>query len=266
MTQTILDRIFEAKRLRVAAAKENCDGEVLRDRAQRIRDLRTAGTFRQALLRNDSLNIIAEFKRASPSKGPINGTASIAATVEAYERGGACAISVLTEEDFFQGSLDDLAVARNKTSLAILRKDFILDEYQIWESAAIGADAVLLIASMLDDETISRLNAAAKEFGLDTLVEVHTHEELERASRLGAEIIGVNNRNLKSFDVSLDVSRGLILFAPTDAVMVAESGLRNYRDLEELRSLGYKGFLIGEALMKSGEPEQALRNLLGVTV
>lgn len=266
MKRTILDKIFDTKRSRVDSARTVCPDSEVRERALRSRDSRAPGRFMDALSGSGSLNIIAEFKRASPSKGPINAAAEISEVVSAYEKGGARAISVLTEEDFFQGSLGDLSAARDITSLPILRKDFIFDEYQIWEAAAAGADAVLLIAAMLDDDTISSLAAKAGEFGLDTLVEVHTREALDRAAKLGARLIGVNNRDLNSFEVSLDVARELARHAPAEAVMVAESGLRSHEDLEELSSLGYRGFLVGETLMKSGDPESELRRLLGQNV
>lgn len=266
MNRTILDKILESKRVRVAAAKEALPERLLKERASRLRDSRAPAGLRDALSLAGSLNVIAEFKRASPSKGRINAEADIISVTAAYEKGGARAISVLTEQDFFQGSVDDLVTVRNSTCLPILRKDFIFDEYQVWESAAAGADAILLIVAMLDDNTIGRLMAEAEAFGLDALVEVHNRAELRRAMQAGARLIGVNNRNLESFEVSLDVARSLAGYAPDRAVMVAESGLRNRDDLEELSSLGYHGFLIGETLMKSADPESELRDLIGVCV
>lgn len=263
MRATILDKIFEAKRARVAEAKSRCSDESMKLVAKQERALRPAGALRAALSAVNSLNVIAEIKRASPSKGTINTSANVGSVAAAYERGGARAISVLTEEDHFQGSLDDLAEVRRATSLPILRKDFIFDEYQIWEAAAYGADAVLLIAAMLDDASISRLSLEAMAFGLDALVEIHSLEELKRVASLGANLIGVNNRDLRSFEVDIGVSRLLIRHAPDNAIFVAESGLKRREDLEELREIGYCGFLIGEVLMRSGEPEAELRKLTG---
>ena len=165
--------------------------------------------LRDALQKNQ-INIIAEIKRASPSKGVINDEIDVAEVARNYENGGACAISVLTEEDRFKGSLDDLKTARNAVNLPILRKDFIFDEFQIYEAADAGADVILLIAAMLDDKDLANLYRLAEEIlGLDALIEIHTLEELERVKKIGAKIIGVNNRDLHSFKVSLDVSREL---------------------------------------------------------
>jgi len=193
----------------------------------------------------------------------INDKIDVAETAQNYERGGACAISVLTEEDRFQGSLNDLEIVGTSTEIPILRKDFIYDEFQIYEAAASGADAVLLIAAMLNDKDLLNLyRLAEQQLNLDVLLEVHKLEELKRAAATGAKIIGVNNRDLHSFAVSLDVSRALIKHAPPDALMVAESGLRTREDLFELRDLGYSGFLIGETFMRSGNVEKEIRNLI----
>jgi indole-3-glycerol phosphate synthase len=263
MSVTILDKILKAKRARVAEARSRRSDASMKLLAKQKRVSRTAGAFRAALSGENGLNIIAEIKRASPSKGIINSSANVGSVAAAYERGGACAISVLTEEDHFQGSLGDLGEARHGSSLPILRKDFIFDEYQVWEAAAYGADAVLLIAAMLDDSSISRLSLEASALGLDALVEVHSFEELNRVCSLGENLIGVNNRNLRSFKVDLGVSRLLIRHAPDNAILVAESGLKRREDLEELRELGYRGFLIGEILMQCGEPVTTVKKLTG---
>src|SRR5262249_21471972 len=178
-------------------------------------------------------------------------------------RGGACAISVLTDEHYFGGSIHDLAAIRASTALPLLRKDFIIDEIQIHEAAAAGADAVLLVVAALDDGALARLRATAEdELGLDALVEVHTSEELHRAVRAGARIIGVNNRDLRTFRTSLETSERLIAEAPRDQIMISESGLQNPESLCHLRALGFRGFLIGEALMRARDPEAALRDLI----
>jgi indole-3-glycerol phosphate synthase len=252
---TFLDEILELKRKRVEEAKT-------KDQKSKIKNQRPKHLLRQSLENSDGLNIIAEIKRASPSKGIINDQIDVAEVAQMYERGGATAISVLTEEDRFKGSLDDLCLARKTVSIPILRKDFVFDEFQIYEAREAGADVILLIVAMLDDDSLLRLHRLAEEeLGLDALVEVHTLEELERAKAIGAKIIGVNNRDLHSFKVSLDVSRELIKHAPKEALMITESGLKTSDDLWELKALGYKGFLIGETLMRSENPENELRKL-----
>jgi indole-3-glycerol phosphate synthase len=181
-----------------------------------------------------------------------------------YERGGACAVSVLTDQEFFGGSVDDITTVRASTGLPVLRKDFIIDEIQICEAAAAGADAVLLIAAALDDCELREMRTLAEEeLGLDTLVEVHTLEELRRATTAGATIIGVNNRDLRTFRTSLETSERLIAEAPPDRVMISESGLQGADSLRRLHALGFRGFLIGEALMRASDPERALRDLIG---
>jgi indole-3-glycerol phosphate synthase len=202
---------------------------------------------------SDRLNIIAEFKRASPSKGVINDQADPVETARAYTNAGACAISVLTEPDYFQGSLEDLRVIRDAVSIPVLRKDFIVDPFQIYEAAEAGADAVLLIVAALSVEELTGLRSLAQEeLGMDALIEVHTAEEMKIANDIDAKLIGVNNRDLRSFKVSLDVSRELIRFAPAGAILISESGLRRRDEIVELQSLGYSAFLIGETLMRTG--------------
>ncbi|HVE57801.1 MAG TPA: indole-3-glycerol phosphate synthase TrpC [Pyrinomonadaceae bacterium] len=256
-----LTEIIELKKKRLETAKANRDFEELKGAAIARRE--TAEHHRlRTNLQSDQINIIAEIKRASPSKGVINDKIDVAETARSYEKGGACAISVLTEEDKFKGSLEDLRTVRNAVDLPVLRKDFIFDEFQIFEAAEAGADVILLIAAMLDDEALQKLHALAEEdLGLDALVEIHTLEELERVKKTKAKIIGVNNRDLHSFKVSLDVSRELIKHAPADALMITESGLSTREDLLELKELGFKGFLIGETLMRSGNPEEMLKLL-----
>lgn len=261
MSGTILDKIFAAKRLRVAAARAAADLDCLMEYAFAVRANAVPNRFRKALIDRRGSNIIAEFKKASPSKGVISADAEPEATARKYENGGAVAISVLTEEDFFNGSLDDLLTIRESVSLPILRKDFIFDPFQIYEAAAGGADAILLIAAMLDDTDLRSLNAVTESLGMDALVEVHTLPELRRIKALGSTLIGVNNRNLKTFEVTLEVARELIKSAPPNAILVAESGLKKRKDIEELRSIGYSGFLIGETLMVSGDPIAELKKL-----
>jgi indole-3-glycerol phosphate synthase len=260
MTGTFLDRILDLKREKVGRQIESSDAATLKSRALEIRSHCEKHRLRDALSGTGSNNIIAEIKRSSPSKGVINDTINVAEMAAAYEQGGAAAISVLTEEDFFRGSLDDLIAAKNAVRIPILRKDFIVDEFQIYESAAAGADIILLIAAALSNEVLGRfLDIAGGELGMDAIVEVHTAQELQIAASINANIIGVNNRDLKTFDISLDISRDLITKRPRGALMIAESGLSSRSDIDELGQLGFDGFLIGEALMKTIDPAETLR-------
>jgi indole-3-glycerol phosphate synthase len=185
--------------------------------------------------------------------------------VKLYEEGGAAAVSVLTEEDYFQGSLDDLTEAKAATHLPVVRKDFIFEEYQVYESAAAGADALLLIAAMLEDEALARLRRLTEEvLGMDALVEVHTAAEMARAEASGARLVGVNNRDLQTFDVTLDTSFTLGPDAPAGCLLVSESGIRSGDDIARLRLAGFRAFLIGETLMRAGQPVEALKELTGV--
>ena len=256
-----LTEIIELKKKRLEIAKASRDFDELKESAFVRRKKAEKNRLRDVFQR-DEINIIAEIKRASPSKGVINDKIDVAEIAGNYEKGGACAISVLTEEDKFQGSLEDLKTTRNAVEIPILRKDFIFDEFQIYEAAEAGADVILLIAAMLNDKDLLGLHRLAeRDLGLDALVEVHTLEELNRVKNIGASLIGVNNRDLHSFAVSLDVSRQLIKHAPEDAVLITESGISSKDEILELRELGFAGFLIGETLMRSGEPEEELRKL-----
>ncbi len=216
--------------------------------------------FNEALVR-PGLSVVAEFKRHSPSSGEIRPGAGVAEIVGAYERGGAAALSVLTDERHFGGSLDDLRVAREACGLPILRKDFVVDPYQLFEAAVWGADAVLLIVAALEDERLADLHATAFALDLDCLVEVHDSDELERALALDCDVIGINNRNLK--DLSVDIARTaeLMTDVPTGKTVVAESGFSTREQLEELERIGADAVLIGEALMRAADPEAAVRDL-----
>jgi len=260
----ILEKIIERRRARLAEEAARRPLDALRPEAERARSAATAHAFRAALSGAGRVNVIAEFKRASPSKGVINGGAEPAAVARAYEAGGAAAVSVLTERDFFGGSLEDLAEVRAATRLPVLRKDFVVDEYQIFEAAAAGADAVLLIVAALDDATLRRLRELAEDaLGLDALVEVHDAEEMRRAAEAGARVVGVNNRDLRTFQVTLETSVALAGSAPAGATLVSESGINTGEDVRRLLSSGYGAFLVGESLMRSGRPERALRSLRG---
>jgi len=258
----VLSEIIAKKRERLVAAKELVPLASLKDLTIEARSTAAPHALSNALHR-DGINVIAEFKRRSPSKGIIRPDADLLQIVTSYEAGGAVAISVLTEEDYFSGSLDDLRVVRAAVRLPVLRKDFVFDEYQVYESAAAGADAILLIVAALDDELLVRLRRLAEdELGLDALVEVHTRAEMRRAMACEARLIGVNNRDLRTFEVSLETSVSLAREAPSDALLVSESGLRSRDDLQLLYTAGFRGFLIGETLMRAEDPQQALRNVL----
>jgi len=259
----ILSKIIEAKRRRLADAEAARPLEEVREAALRAREGRPRRALLASFADGSRAHVIAEFKRASPSKGAINEGAAAGETARAYERGGASAVSVLTEEDYFRGSLADLAEVKAAARLPVLRKDFIFAEYQVYESAAAGADALLLIVAALDDERLASLRRLAEdELGMDALVEVHTAEEMRRAAGAGARLVGVNNRNLRTFNVSLDTSEELSRHAPAGALLVAESGINTAADIRRLRACGFGAFLIGETLMRAGRPEETLRELL----
>jgi indole-3-glycerol phosphate synthase len=262
-----LTEIMSLKRARLEEAKKVQAIEGLRAQADDARRGLRPHALRNSLSNRERINVIAEFKRASPSKGMIRSDVEASQIARSYEAGGAAAISVLTEEDRFQGSLDDLRAVRETVKIPVLRKDFIFDEYQLYESAAAGADALLLIVAALDDEMLARLRHVTEdELQMDALVEVHTKDEMRRAVNAGATLIGVNNRDLHSFKVSLNVSVELASDAPAGVHLVTESGLRSGIDLTRLRSLGYQGFLIGETLMRAERPDEALKTLMDEAV
>lgn len=207
--------------------------------------------------RSDGTGIIAEFKRRSPSKGVINAGADVQRTTTGYVEAGAAALSVLTDGDFFGGANDDLTAARKVNKCPILRKDFTIDEYHVIEARSIGADAILLIAAILTPPQSKSLAALAHSLGMEVLLEVHNEEELEEHLEAGADLIGVNNRNLKTFEVSIDVSKRLSAQIPENVVRVSESGISSADTIVELRNYGFQGFLIGENFMKSQYPEAA---------
>jgi indole-3-glycerol phosphate synthase len=260
-----LTRIIERRRRRIAEMRAARNIEKMREDAARIRSTRPHHFLRDALRQDSSgVNIIAEIKRASPSKGMIRENLDVSNLALQYRAGGAIAVSVLTEEDYFCGSLEDLILVRQAIDLPILRKDFIVDEAQIYEAAIAGADAVLLITAALDDGALVRLRHLAEDaLGLDALVEVHTEDEMRRASESGANLIGVNNRDLQTFNVSLETSVQLAPLAPSHAVLISESGIRHYEDIELLSAHGYQGFLVGESLMRASDAQDALDKLRG---
>jgi len=264
MTKHIFSQILDRKRKAVAQLRADPASRDFGERALEIRKNAQAHRFLRALESDPQrLIIIAEFKRRSPSVGIIRDDLTVSEIVRCYERGGAAAISVLTDEEYFGGSIADLCTARSVTKLPLLRKDFIIDRLQILEAATAGADAVLLIVAALDYVSLGQLRTLAEdELGLDALVEVHSSEELTRALNAGAKIIGVNNRDLRTFRVSLNTSERLIAEAPRDKIMISESGLHRTDSLLHLHKLGFRGFLIGQALMRAPDPEAALRDLV----
>jgi indole-3-glycerol phosphate synthase len=259
----VLSEIIAKKRERLSDAKRLVSLEELQREAMTKRQSSVPHALRCALT-VDGINIIAEFKRRSPSKGVIREGADLVSMVRSYEAGDAAAISVLTEEDYFDGTLDDLRAVKRSVALPVLRKDFVFEEYQVYESAAAGADAVLLIVAALEDRELETLRRVVEDvLEMDALVEVHNSEEMERAANCGATLIGVNNRDLRTFEVSLETSLKLASVAPRDALLVSESGLNDAADLRRLRERGFHGFLIGESLMRTVDPEAAVRELRG---
>ena len=257
-----LDPIIVSTREEVARRRDRVpDAELEREAARRTDELRP---FAEALAR-PGLSVIAEHKRSSPSAGVIRADLQLEEVVGAYERGGAAALSVLTEGPSFGGSLDDLRAARAASALPILRKDFIIDAYQLHEAVAAGADAILLIVAALDRADLEALHETALSLGLAALVEVHDESELEGAAALGARLIGINNRDLTTLRVDIRRTFELLPGVPDGATVVAESGLRSASDLSELEDAGVDAVLIGEALMRSADIEAACRALTSRT-
>ncbi|MBI3895724.1 MAG: indole-3-glycerol phosphate synthase TrpC [Acidobacteria bacterium] len=257
-----LERIVQAKRAELADARSRVPQSVLEKKIQP----RRAGRFRKALElggeEQPECSIIAELKRASPSKGIFCQHYDPAAIARGYQQAGACALSVLTDKEFFLGSLEHLEQVKAAVSLPVLRKDFTLAEYHLYEAAAAEADAVLLIVAVLQPKELENLLHLGDSLGLDVLVEVHTAEELRIALDAGSEIVGINNRNLKTFEVSLETSLELIDRIPEKIVAVGESGLRTAEDLIRLQAAGFDAFLIGERFMMESDPGAALERLL----
>lgn len=257
-TNTVLDRILEARRASVDHRKRVLPETALKygvKAAPPVRDFAAA-------LSRDGFNVLAELKPASPSRGVIRDPFDAIELAKSLEAAGAAALSVLTEEDFFHGSLKNLRDASKNVALPILRKDFIFDPWQVWESRANDADSFLLIVAALGDIQLSELLGLGRELGMEPLIEVHTQEELQRALTAGARIVGVNNRDLKTLAVRMETSFQLIAEIPDSCIVVCESGLRSHDDLAKLRAAGFDAFLIGEHLMLSPDPGAALSQLL----
>lgn len=258
---TILERILERKRVEVRERRSSVPTGALRDRIASVPPPRG---FAKALReRTGRPRIIAEVKKASPSKGVIRADFDPATIARGYERAGAAAISVLTDEPFFQGTLEHLEAVRASVSLPCLRKDFTIDPYQLWEARAAGADAVLFIlAALPDDDLVRELAGEARRLTLDVLWEVHDEEDLARALRFGPELVGVNNRNLRTFEVSLETTRALLPKIPDGVLAVSESGFSRRDEIDRMAGWGVGAFLIGESLLRADDPGSALEALL----
>ncbi len=266
MSATVLQGILQSTREELERRKLEVPLDVLREEGHAR--ARGAGCQEHqehrfhGALRRPGMSVIAEFKRRSPSAGTLAYEPDIAAVVSAYERGGACAVSVLTEGPNFDGSLEDLVAARAACDLPILRKDFIVDPYQLYEANAAGADAVLLIVAALAQEQLASLHECAGILGLDVLVEVHDDGELEAALAIGAQIIGVNNRDLRDFTVDMGRTTALMAQMPKHLTVVSESGISTPEQLTELEDLGVSAVLVGGSLMRTSDPGSALQSLL----
>jgi indole-3-glycerol phosphate synthase len=258
----ILDKIVAVKRDEVAAARARRSEASIREEAEARRD--DVRGFEHALRDRIAVGraaVIAEVKKASPSKGVLRERFVPAEIAVSYERGGAACLSVLTDERFFQGSADFLRQSRDACTLPALRKDFLIDAYQVYEARAMGADAVLLIAACLDDARMADLEAQAHALGMSVLVEAHDGAEFDRALRLRTPLVGVNNRDLRSFEVSLDTTLKLLPRLPPERLLVTESGILARGDVRRMRDAGVEAFLVGEAFMRAPEPGEALARL-----
>jgi len=254
---SILERILAAKRAEVATARKKLPEEEMRRRAgaaPAVRDFVGA-------LRAKRPAVIAEIKRASPSKGLLRADFDPAVIARSYEKGGAACMSVLTDREFFQGAAEHLVVARAACALPALRKDFLIEPYQVFESRALGADCVLLIAACLEDKEMLALEALARTLGMAVLVEVHDRPELDRALKLETPLVGINNRNLRTFETRLETTLDLLPRVPKDRIVVTESGILSRDDVARLRASGVHTFLVGEAFMRAPDPGDALRAL-----
>ena len=260
----ILNKIVEVKRAELAAALKRKPLDVVRaDAESRVLTRDFVGAIRAKIAAGQAA-VIAEIKKASPSKGVLRAGEFIPADLaQSYAEGGAACLSVLTDQQFFQGEVDYLKQARASCQLPVLRKDFMIDPYQIYESRAMGADCVLLIAAILDDAQMAEMEAIARLLDMAVLVEVHDAPELDRALKLKTPLIGINNRNLRTFEVTLDTTLALQKNVPADRILVTESGILNAADVQRMRTTNVHAFLVGEAFMRADEPGEALAALFG---
>ena len=259
----ILSRIIAVKHEELAQSRRYESLADLRGRSQAQPQQSTRG-FERALRRRiegGKPAVIAEIKKASPSKGVLREHFDVPAIAASFELGGAAGLSVLTDRQFFQGAPEYLQQARNASSLPLLRKDFMIDEYQVHEARLWGADCILLIAAALSDTQMADLEACSQSLGMDVLVEVHDRDELDRALRLRTPLLGINNRNLRTFEVSLDTTLGLLVDLPEDRLVVTESGIMGRADVEKMRTAKVNAFLVGEAFMREADPGAALARL-----
>ncbi len=262
--ESFLEKIIKAKRDEVAARKAEVP---LDDLKARIRDLPATRDFHRALDRRSfggRIRLIAEVKRASPSQGTIRHHFDLDQVVHAYVTAGAAALSVLTDTAFFRGTLDDLAHVKARMSLPVLRKDFIIDPYQVYETRAWGADAILLIVAALDKQAFQDLLGLSQELGLHPLTEVHTRDELQTALGAKGSIVGINNRDLKTFQVSLETTFALLPDIPPDRVVISESGIGEHTEVARLEAAGVDAILVGEGLLRAQDVRQRVRDLLGM--
>lgn len=263
MAADILERIVAVKREEVAAARVRVPLDAMRAIAEGCLDCRGFAAALRARATTGAPAVIAEIKRASPSKGVLRGNFAPGEIATSYARHGAAALSVLTDEQFFQGSAACLREARAACALPVLRKDFVVDPYQVYAARAMGADAILLIVACLDAAAMAELEAIASALGMDTLVEVHDEVELDRALELRTPLIGINNRNLRTFEVSLETTIALLPKLPADRLAVTESGILARADVSRMRDAGVHAFLVGEAFMRADDPGAALAALFG---
>jgi indole-3-glycerol phosphate synthase len=259
----ILIRILARKQQEIAARKQATSIDKLQQRARQAALPRGFVAALKRRVEQGEVAVIAEIKKASPSKGVIREDFDVVEIAKSYAAGGASCLSVLTDHDFFQGHEDFLVAARGACELPVIRKDFIVDPYQVIESRAIAADCILLIVAALDDQTLLSLHQEARSLGMDVLVEVHNRDELERALRLDLELVGINNRDLRTFDTSLDTTIDLLELVPDDCLVVTESGIHTRDDIALMRQHDVHAFLVGEAFMRVPDPGAELRELFG---
>jgi len=262
MENDILSKIVEDKKQEIIAAKQHIPESILREKAFAprkkrpfLKTMEQPGPF--------GVNIIAEIKRASPSKGDIRANLNSAVYALEYEKGGAAALSVLTDKPYFKGCLEDLKIARQTTTLPVLRKDFLISAYQIYESAVMEADAVLLIVRILDQQQLKDYLNLCKELKMDSLVEVHSESDIEKAGLAGARLIGINNRNLQSFETDIDIAIRMKSLLNNDQIAIAASGIRTRKDIDKIKDSNIWNFLIGESLVRAKHPREFLESLHG---